>query len=827
MATNDLNIAMVLKLIDQVTAPAKGVMKVMDSIDKQTTQMGRNGVEWSNQQIAANKARRSALTGEAFGLAAMAGSLAATLQPAIQFEKAMSNVAAVSNATSVQQALLSSTARELGATTAWSATEAAGGMKFLGQAGFEVNETVAAMPGLLNLASAGGMDLARTADIASNILTGFNMKATEMGDLGDVLTNTFTTSNTDLAMLGDTMKYVAPNAAALNISIEQTAAMVGKLGDSGIQGSQAGTALRAMMLRMSALPKPAADALKLLDVATVDAKGNLRDMPTVLAEVDAAMKGMGTGEQAKLINDIFGMEAASAATVLLQQAGTGALQTYAETLSETGSASRVASEMMDNTAGAIKRLQSMSESVAITVGSMLLPEIVNLIETVIPLLNVFQSWAEANPELVSQIFKIIAGLLLFKLGSIGLRFALFTLLGPILQIIRFGSGLLILLPRLAAGMMALLKPMKLVRLALIGIKWAFISTGIGALIAAVAMAGIWIYNNWSGLKVFFANLWGAFRDGLGPAAPMLDAVIALVSDLWGWVSNLLGPLDASADQWAEWGKLAGGALANIIGLLSELIVGVFGQFSEKVEAVRAAFDEGLINGVFRLISEFNPFTLAIEGVVSLYALIMEFLGVPAEIVDQFKSFKLNDIGMDWMQSLWDGMAEVLPKMIAAIGAKLASLKPQWLTDLQNFLGGGDTWSAPPETFLPGRDNGGPVRAGGTYRVNERGEEFFTPNVDGRIIPTRLIKAASMVSAMATPVAAMPSSADLVSRVDTRPAMQSIMHAPQITREGDKFEIHIHAAPGMDPAAIAREVERQLAKHRAQSRANLFDGEGFE
>lgn len=825
MSSQDLNISLILKMIDQVTAPAKGVIKVMKRVNDQVEQAGRSGVEWSNQQIAANNARKSALMGEAFGVAAVAGSFAAALKPAIDFEKSISAVAAVSKATSVQQALLSSTARELGATTAWSASEAAGGMKFLGQAGFEVQETIAAMPGLLNLASAGNTDLARTADIASNILTGFNLKAAETGRVGDILTNTFTTSNTDLAMLGDTMKYVAPNAAALNIDLATVAAMVGKLGDAGIQGSQAGTALRAMMLRMASLPKPAAEALELLNVATVDAQGNLREMPTVLAEINEAMKDLGTGEQAKLINDIFGMEAASAATVLLQKAGSGALQTYAESLTESGSAARVANEMMNNTAGSIKRLQSMAESVAITLGTFLLPEVVSLIETVIPLMNTFQAWAEANPELVGQIFKIVAALLLFKLGSIGLRFALFTLLGPILQVIRLGSGLLILLPRLAAGLMALLSPMKLVRGALIAIKWAFMSSGIGALIAGVAMAGIWIYNNWSGLKVFFASLWGSFRDSLGPVGPMLDTVIAYAKKLWDWFADLLGPMDASAAQWAAWGEIAGAALGSVVNLLSGIVGGVFGHFLDKIEAVRAAFDDGLINGVFRLISEFNPFTLAIEGVVSLYALLMDFLGVPSEIVDSFRAFKLNDIGIDWMQSLWDGMAAVLPKMIAAIGAKLAGLKPQWLTDLQNWAGGGDTWSAHPDTFKPGRDSGGPVRAGHTYRVNERGEEWFTPLVDGSILPTRALQAAALASSMTGPASALPASQDMIARIDHRPAIHNVMNAPQITRQGDSIAIHVHAQPGMDAHAIALEVERQLARVKARNRANLYDEEG--
>ncbi len=131
--------------------------------------------------------------------------------------------------------------------------------------------------------------------------------------------------------------------------------------------------------------------------------------------------------------------------------------------------------------------------------------------------------------------------------------------------VRAGSWLLILLPRLGAGLLALLSPMKLIRGALIALRYAFIATGIGALLAGVAMAGAWIYNNWSGLKVFFAGFWASFREALGPAGPMLDGIIDNVRALWSWVTSLLGPLDANAATWNAWGQSAGTAIGGVVG----------------------------------------------------------------------------------------------------------------------------------------------------------------------------------------------------------------------------------------------------------------------
>src|SRR5690606_2922780 len=171
-------------------------------------------------------------------------------------------------ATDEEMAILSRTARELGASTVFSASQAAEGMSYLAMAGFSVSEIVDAMPGLLDTAAAAQSGLGVTADIVSNILSGFQLEARETTRVADVLTATFTSSNTTLEMLGDTMSYVAPVAASLGISLEEVAAMTGRLGDVGIQGQRAGTALRAIFTRLAAPTGEAAKILQQLGVAT-------------------------------------------------------------------------------------------------------------------------------------------------------------------------------------------------------------------------------------------------------------------------------------------------------------------------------------------------------------------------------------------------------------------------------------------------------------------------------------------------------------------------------------------------------------------------------
>jgi hypothetical protein len=452
------------------------------------------------------------------------------------------------------------------------------------------------------------------------------------------------------------------------------------------------------------------------------------------------------------------------------------------------------------------------------------------------------------------------------------------------------------------------------------------ATGIGALLAGVAIAGIWIYTNWAGLGAFFTGFWEGFREALGPAAPMLHAVAEAVKGIWEWLGNLLGPLDANQEQWTSWGHSAGEALGGFITKLSDwtgingevlasiaalyagfsvlkliwwlpaapiiaagqllasvgkgplkrllkgmrllgkaffrlgilaltnpiaLIIGsvaalayavydnwdkIVSAITEKVEIVRAAFDEGLIKGVFKLLAEFNPFTLAVEGAIGLVAYVMELLGVPDQIIAKFKEFSLFATGVTLMKSLWDGMASIVDAVVTYIVDKFKSLKPAWLTDLQDWVSGSEDTPAAQANPRSGqakprvrgtRDHGGPVMAGLSYLIGERAPEVFVPNVAGNILPTRFLKAAMAASTLAAPAAAMPTSVEIEHRIDQSPAMAAKAgragQAPQVIRQGDTISIHIAPPHGTDEQEIARLVMRELSRRENDRRADLHDG----
>lgn len=312
-----------------------------------------------------------------------AGLFLAALAPCIgtaaNFESAISGVGAVSGATATEMATLEQAALDLGASTAWSASEVASAEKALAMAGFEVVENVAALPGVLDLASAAQHDLGDTANIASNILSSFGMEASEMGNVADILTSTFTSSNTTLASLSSTMANAGPIAAAAGASLSEVAAMAGKLGDVGIDASVAGTGIKIMFQRLQAPAGEAAKALKNMGIETKDASGNMLPIFDILGDLEGAMEGMGSADKAAYLQKIFGAEAVGSVQSLMTQ-GISTIKDYADTLDQPGKAAEVAAKQLENFKGATTILGSGFEALQISIGKIFLPVLTGLIK---------------------------------------------------------------------------------------------------------------------------------------------------------------------------------------------------------------------------------------------------------------------------------------------------------------------------------------------------------------------------------------------------------------------------------------------------------------
>ena len=340
-------------------ASAKGVLE----IDIRRWQSQFLKAENSITRLERTGRRVAGLTlfGSAFGIAAATRLLA-------DFQEEMARVGALTGATESEFALLESQARELGATTKFSATEAADGLGFLAQAGFDTNQILASSKDFLELAAAGGLELAEAMDIASNIMQGFQLAADDSGRAADVLANTASSSNTNILQLGEGMKSVAPVAANLNKSFEETSAAMGVLGNAGIQGEKSGTALRNILLRLVHPTSEVTSGLDKLNIALADVNPATRSITDIFATFESAMARVEDQTiTAAAAQEVFGLRAVASGLVLSNSVDSLRDLTQANKQAE-GTTAELAKRMQDNLGGSLKRLKSQLQEVVLEIG---------------------------------------------------------------------------------------------------------------------------------------------------------------------------------------------------------------------------------------------------------------------------------------------------------------------------------------------------------------------------------------------------------------------------------------------------------------------------
>lgn len=308
------------------------------------------------------KATTAAITGtsvalEGIGLAAVkAGS---------DFEAQMSRVKAISGATGTEFEKLKDQAIQLGADTSFSASQAAEGMENLAAAGFNVNETLDAMPGLLDLAAASGEDLSKSSDIAASAVRGFGLEAKQTGHVADVLAANANKTNSSVSETGEAMKYVAPLARAAGLSFEETAAAIGIMANAGIQGSQAGTTLRAAISRLSNPTEDMTAAIEELGISFYDSNGKMKSLTEQVGMLQKATSGMTDEQKNNYMVTLYGQEALSGMLALMNE-GEGALNDLTEAYKSCdGTAKETAKTMQDNLQGAVEQLKGSAESLGI------------------------------------------------------------------------------------------------------------------------------------------------------------------------------------------------------------------------------------------------------------------------------------------------------------------------------------------------------------------------------------------------------------------------------------------------------------------------------
>lgn len=582
------------------------------------------------------------------------------------FQKEMNNVRALSGATGEQFAQLTDLARELGRTTQFSASQAASAQSFLAKAGLETEEIISALPRTLELAAAANIDLASAADIVTNVVSGMRIPMSDLAKANDILAKAATSSNTDIAQLGQAFKFVGPVAASAGIEFEEVTAILGQLGNVGIQASMAGTALRGTITK---LLNPSAEAQKILDrlgITVLDTSGKMRPLVEIIGDLERA--GISTGE----IMEVFGQRAGPAMAALIQT-GSAELGNFIGKLEDAGgTAKRLADVQIQGLFGAWVKMRSALEGAAIAIGEKLEPALTKLAEFVT---RASAAIAEMDASTLTAIISV-AGLA--------------AAIGPLLVGLGLATQGLNLLAVAALRAATFMLPL-LITIGAIALKVALVLLALLPFIAALgllALAAILVVKNFDqlilGLQIA-AEEWAKGVRSLFIMAKrwLIDKMGALWEVFTGFFTTILNRVRAFA--------------AGVVSFFEVIFVGARNWIVEKVGGALEAMAD-FFAPVLRRVSEFvdNIITfwvdvykgakhwlvLQLERVANLmigiFNNISEIVGLT---IDQIK-IAASEFGDEFKRQVSDVKDDFV--------SGFAGIKAQVLGDVEDIVGGVNT-----------------------------------------------------------------------------------------------------------------------------------------
>lgn len=518
---------------------------------------------------------------------AMLAPLALPIKTAMDFEAAMSKVKAITNSSDADMARLTDTARELGKTTQFSASESAAAMSYLGMAGWKTDQIIAGMPGLLDLAAASGEDLARVSDIVSDDLKAFKVPAEQAGHMADVMAAASTNANTNVAMMGETFKYAGAIAGQLGYSLEDVAGATGLMANSGIKAEMAGTALRAIMTRMIDPPKEAATALEQLGVTATNADGTVKPFRQQLQELRTAMKGLTDAQRTELAGSIAGTEAMGGFLSVIGASDADFAKMFNAVDNADGAAAKMAATMNDNAMGALKTLKSAIEDVSITIGDTFLASVRGGMEVLTGFTRAVGDFAKEHPQLVGGILAFVAGAgsLLVILGSIGIALSAVSTAATAI-----GSVFSTLIG--------------IVKTVLITLSTGF--APVLAIILAVVSVIVLLKTHWDDVVKWFAPGIESMKEGLAQLASAWENIQPFITALMPLLEKIA--------------SLIGGVIVGAISLLFRAASWAFMQIA------------GFINWVTGLLSGFAGVIQWVSDLLGgLIDKAMNFIGLKSEI----------------------------------------------------------------------------------------------------------------------------------------------------------------------------------------------------
>jgi TP901 family phage tail tape measure protein len=537
----------------------------------------------------------------------IAGLGVAAVKTTADFDSEMSKVSAISGATGTDLDKLRGKAREMGAKTKFSASEAAQGMQYMAMAGWKTQDMMDGLEGIMNLAAASGEDLASTSDIVTDALTAFGLSAKDSSHFSDILAAASSNANTNVSMMGETFKYAAPVLGSLGYTAEDAALAIGLMANAGIKSSQAGTSLRGAITNLAKPTDTVAAAMDKYGISLTDSSGKMLSLRELMEQLRQKLGGLSEAEQAQAAAALFGKNAMSGMLAIINGSDKDFEKLAGAIDNCDGSSEKMANTMNDNLQGQITILMSQLQELAISFGEILMPKIRDIVTHIQNFVDKLNAMDEGQKETILRIGMFVVALAPMLMG-----------LG---KVITFSANVSRALGTLSAGLVKAggFSGVFTKALGLITSPAAIVVGAIAAITAVIIH--LWNTNEdfrntitaiWQKIKDAFTTFAAGISERLSALGITFSDVTSAIKTIWDGFCNLLAPvLEAAFNTIA----IALQTAFNVILGIWDVFSAVFsGDWSGAWEAVK-----GIFSSVWDGLKEyFSTIIGAVKGVADVF-----------------------------------------------------------------------------------------------------------------------------------------------------------------------------------------------------------------
>lgn len=591
----------------------------------------------------------------------------AAVKMATDFEKQMSEVQAISRASGSDFDRLKETAMDLGASTAFSASEVAAGMTEMAKAGWDTDQIISGMGGVLDAAAASGEDLASVSTVVADAVTGFGLAASDSTRVADLLTQAANGGTIGINDLAESYKYISPIAKTMGFSVEDVTTAITALSTAGIKGSQAGTSLRTMLSQLNNPSEKVAAAMDELGIDIADAEGNFYSLDEILGQMRSTFKELTPEQQAYYANVLAGREGMSGLNAILSMSQEE-YDKIAESMDNAdGVAQKTAETMQDNLAGAIEQLGGAFETAAITIGDRMIPYIRRLAEWITGLVDKFNNLSDEQQDMIIKIGLVAAAVgpaLLIISRIVGTVVGISNAVKTVVKVLSGSGGLLGIFKSVFGGIVKLVSP----ALVIIGVL-------------AGAFVTLWknnetfrnvIKKTWNEIKQTFEEKINEISDKLEGYGITFENIVSTVKTLWENFCDIIAPLFTNGFQ-----------------AVSDVLSGVLDMISGYID-----FFVGLVTGNFDLMSQgvLQILSSLLSTVTGVFSELLQIVGgILSNLLSKLGFEEASIVVRDFFYKLSDFVANV-PQLITQLVQSFSTIPSRVKSWLDKTINNVKTWA---------------------------------------------------------------------------------------------------------------------------------------